>query len=200
MINRFKFFLKSFAAIGMAVCLLVAVGYFYINTNVEKTVETKPQNIPYYNEIQNVGLLFCFNTNSTLIYFDFENETTSVIFAENESFNELYGYEVTYKIHCNYDLIGEMVDIFGGIDIEINGEALNCTGVQIADMFKRTVNADDLRRSVIKELLGAIAQKGITLEDMLHIIKNSETDLTVPQSYSFISGIGDAAKNVNFVN
>lgn len=185
----------------MAICVLIGIGYFYLNNTVNNPANTETPKVPYYPESpQNIVAAFSLENEKTLICFDFKNLTTTVIFADGLEDDEIYGYKITNKIELNYEVIGGIVDILGGADLEINGEILNFTGNQVAHLFKTTTDRLPLRRNLITQIFKKIAHLGFTLEDMLYIIEHSKTDLTVPFCYSFIDYLQSAAKTVNFVN
>lgn len=186
----------------MGVCVLVSAGYFYLERSIKAPADTSAEKVPYYQEApENIGVLFNIFENKTLMYFDFTNETTAVVFVDGLPLSDnIYGYEVTNQISANYDTLGSVVDIVGGIDLETDGQLLNFTGTQISHLLKTTRSTLDLRREIITQIFEKISSKGFSLEDMLYIIKNSETDLSVPQCYTFIDYLPKTVKNFYFVN
>lgn len=186
----------------MGVCILAGLGYFYLDNTINKPADTKPQKVPYLAPApQNIGAVFTVGREKTFIYLDFLKENATVIFADElDISNQIYGYEVTNKFTADYELIGGIVDILGGIDIESDGTVLNYTGTQVVHLLKTASDRMPLRRNIITRILKKIAQTGFTLENMLYIIENSTTDLTVPACYAFIDYLPTTVKTVNFVN
>ena len=173
-----------------AICLLVGIificsGYFYLNYELKET-EKGESSVPYYSEApENAGVLFDIYSDRTLFYMDFEKNTISIL-TDNKNTNTgdtLYGYPVDYTVSAGYDLLVYIIDTVGGIELETETEILRFTGVQIADMLSKSSDTKSLYRKVIPEIFKKIKEKGISREDLLYIIENSETNLTFPDCY-----------------
>ncbi len=195
-------FLKTVGVCVFCLSLFVGVGYFYLDSKTQ-TVQNEAPSVPYYSSVpENAGVLLDIAGSKTLYYLDFENMTMAVIFADNEAIdnNEIYGYQVDYTVMADYPLLASIVDMAGGINLEAEGEMLSFTGVQVADMLSVSTDFDTLRREVTKKTLDGIRQNGMEKEDLLYIIENSETDLTVPDCYFWADYIKDICKTVRIVN
>ena len=178
----------------------IGVGYFYLSGHISN-VQNEVEKVPYYDYVpQNTGLLFNVLDNKTLAYLDFENQSLRVCFIEGDiSQNNIYGYEIDYEIEADLSLVSEIVDILGGIDLNINGEALNYTGAQIKEILEK--NTDDMiEKQIIKSIIETVAKNGFHKKDFLVIIENSETNLTVPNCYDWENYIGKLCKNTFFIN
>lgn len=186
----------------MGVCILVGAGYFYLERSIKTPADTSAEKVPYYQEVpENIGVLFQVLNNKTFVYFNFDREETAVVFADDlEEAESFYGYEITHRIEMDCDTLGGIVDILGGIDLETEGQILNFTGTQISHLLKTTKSTLDLRREIIAQVFEKISSKGFSLEDVLYVIENSETDLSVPQCFAFTDYLPEAVRNYYFVN
>lgn len=185
-------------------CLAAFVGGGYAYLTIDNTeAENNVSDIPYVQAYpDNKGVMFNIGENLTYFYLDFEEEKVSVIIP-NKAFydkNEVYGYPVDYRISADYSLVASVIDFADGIELEVDGELLSLTGVQVADMLTRTVDDGQLKRQVIEATLKKQGEKGLSKEDFVYIIENSDTNLTVPDCYNWSEYIDKLCKNAVFVN
>ncbi len=191
-------FLKTILFTSLLLVFFIGIGYTYLSGHISK-VQNEVKNVPYYDYIsKNTGLLFSVLDNKTLAYLDFENESLRICHINSDS-NNYYGYDVDYEIESDLELVVEIVDKLGGIDLDINGEMLNYTGNQIKEILEK--NTDDmLERQIIKCIIKKVGNNGFTKKDFLTIIEKSETNLTVPDCYDWDKYIQKLCKNAVFVN
>ncbi|MBQ8267756.1 MAG: hypothetical protein IJZ21_05170, partial [Clostridia bacterium] len=99
----------------------------------------------------------------------------------------------------DYQLIGGIVDRVGGVNVEVNGETLRYTGVQIIDLI--SVNPDeDMKAQVITQIFRQISENNFSKDDFIYIIENSKSNLTVVDCIYWLDYIGEMRGNINFVN
>lgn len=191
-----------FTILAVMCCAAVFLGIsFLMLSNTSKPVRQNESAIPY-TESQDAtpkGLLFNFlEGESVFINFDTEQNTTMIILLPhncNETSVSEYGYVVFKRIKSDYTMLEGFIDRIGGI--EFNN--IRYTGVQITDELKH--NADkQLRRDIISAIFEKIADKGLTSENLVFIIENSDTDFSFPDGYSLLMNIETLSRNVNFVN
>ena len=196
-------YIFSLITVCFLVCLIfVGSGYLYLNYELEPT-EIKQESVPYYTAApENAGVMFDICGDRTLCYMDFEKNTLSLIFdnADIKAGEKLYGYTVDYVVNGDYDLLGGIIDIIGGIELELENEVLRYTGVQITDVLSRTANRETLRRKIIPEILKKTEENGFQKEDFLYIIENSDTNLTVPDCYYWSDYIKTLCRNAKIIN
>ena len=189
------------------VCLLACIifigsGYLYLSHEL-KPAEIGEESVPYYNSTpENAGVMFDICSDRVLFYMDFEKNNMRVIFDPKITSigANLYGYSVDYTISGNYDLLGYIIDVMGGIELESEEEILRYTGVQIADMLSKTADTNELSRKIISKLLEKIGEKGFGKENFLYIIENSETNLTVPDCYYWSDYMKSICRNATVIN
>lgn len=179
-------YIFSFISICALVCLIfVCSGYLYIKHEFQPA-KTSEESIPYYKSVpENTGILFDICGDRTLCYMDFEKGSMNLIFDTGSALvgERLYGYKINYTVNGDYSLLAGIIDIIGGIELESEGELLRHTGVQITDILSKTYDRKDLRLKIITKIIEKVSEKGFQKKDFLYIIENSETNLTVPDSY-----------------
>ena len=159
--------------------------------------------MPYAPEAPEAkGVMFDICGDRTLAYMNFENNTLSIIFDDGNTTvgEKLYGYSVDFTVEGNYDLLAEIIDTSGGIELTFNDETLRYTGVQIADILSHTADRKAIRRDIILAILEKIKNTGFQKEDFLYIIENSKTNLTVPDCYYWADYIKEICGNVQMIN
>lgn len=199
-----KVFFKTFFISFLSFVLFFGFGYFYLNTaKREQKAENKAQYVPYYSTFpESNGVLVDIAGLKCFFYLDFKESILSVYFlSENETFqNEIYGYSIDYNIEGNYNLIEGIIDIVGGIELEKSGEVLDCTGIQVKEMFYEIAECGNLFREVTEKLIEKVSINGFTKSDFLYIIENSQTNLTVPDCYFWPEYIKELCKTVRYIN
>lgn len=178
-------------------------GYFYLNNLLNITsVAKNEEKIPYYSVPENTTILFKICNDNLLIDLDFNESIINVLLVD-ESFStntDLYGYSVDYTVKSDYDLVSFLVDNVGGIELENDGELLRYTGVQICEMFEYSKVSNDKKNEIIKKIIDGIAVTGLTKEDMLFIIEESETNLNFSIAYLWVDHIKELCKFPRFIN
>lgn len=177
-------------------------GYFYLNRQSTQKVQNEVSSVPYYSYTpENCGLLISIGTDKLLVYMDFEDTVITVISADeiDREAQEIYGYSIDYKLECQYDVVERIVDVAGGIELELEGELLNCTGVQVVEILSN--NADEnFKNEVTRKIIENLSENDFKKEDILYIIEHSRTNLTVPDCYFWDEYIKDLCKNARFIN
>ena len=179
--------------------IFVGIGYYYLENRL-KPIENKNESVPYYSLPENAGVLFDICSQKTLFYLDFEQNILNVFFIDDSEIEDnYYGYTVDFTVYSDYSLVGDIVDLVGGIDI-VSEERLSFTGIQIEEKLSITPEIEQLKRDIIEQIAFKISKNGFTKEDFLYIIENSETDLTIPVCYFWSQHIKDICVNIRFIN
>ncbi len=201
--NGFSIFFKTLSVSLLAGLLFFSMGYFYLNSSNESTVQNDSvSSVPYYKAIpETVGVLFDINGFNTFLQMNFECRELTVIFSDSvPDSEEIYGYRIDYTVKADSELLIGIADIFSGIDIEANGETFNYAGVQLARLLDENRGNKDIRREIAEKLISKIGEYGLTNDDFLFIINSSETNLTVPACYFWPKYICSVFSSVRYVN
>ena len=157
-------------------------GYLYYNLNKEiLNVDEKDYEVPYKHIPENKGIGFLLPDGSAvLVYLNFEKGCINVVDVETyDSNNNLYfGYTMDYTVVVDRELIGGMVDRVGGVNLRVEEETLRYTGVQVAELIGKTTDKT-VKSQIISEIFRGISKNGLTKENFIYILQNSETNLTV---------------------
>ena len=192
--KEIKLYFKSFFISLFCLAFFLAFGSYYLGTEIAKT--SKPaEKVPYDSTPENLGIVVNINGNTSFYFLDFLEEEVNV-FLENPVENALYkGYSVDYIIEGDSTLLEKVVDYFGGIELTVGDEKLNCTGLQVTE-FLRKNNTKEERLQVIVSLSNRFSQEQFT-EELIHLIfDNSETTLTLTDCYLFSEDLHKLFSNV----
>ena len=182
----------------MFCAVLIGIGYFYMQKNLDE-VENKVENVLYEQEsCENKGVLFVINGEKTFFYLDFEkNELLVSLYPEEEIQNIIYGYEVDFKVGGDLNILSEIVDYIGGIELENEEGKFRYTGIQISEIYNV---GSDLKRSIIEQICKKIGECGLALDFFANIIENYQTDLTIPDCYFWCEELGTLCNNLKIID
>ncbi len=198
--EKVRLFFKTFIICSMCFVIFIGVGYFYLSKNFEET-DNKAENIPYTQTLtENAGILLCENGNSTFFYLDFSDKVLTVSLTPEDSFEgRIYGYSHNYTVTANWDLIIAIIDNVGGVELEVESEKLRYTGLQVAELLKRS-NSLELRRQVIIAACEKIRKYGVNSAFFGDVINKSETNLNHTDCYFWHEYLGEICANIRFID
>ena len=206
---RRNFFCKTIfkrAVVIISSALVFFLGaYAYLDYNLNKQTaeaDRKDYTVPYEQKLENAGIVFLLPDGSAVLaYLDFENDCINVINIDRyDSGNALYyGYTADFTVETDYKLIGGIIDRIGGVNIEIDGEILRYTGVQVIDLISQNSN-DNIKNQIIIGIFEQISKNNFSKDDLLYIIENSNSSLTVIDCVYWLDHIGQICRTINFVN
>lgn len=197
----------SLIAIILACCLIFfGSAYLYLvydRNRASSRTEIKNSSVPYLAALpENAGLLFSFPDDSAaLFYLDFTAKRLTVVPIDDRvtASTSYYGYPVTYTVKAGYPLITGIIDRVGGIELDLGEGILRYTGVQVTALLSVDADAAAMRCAVLQAVISKISVSGLTRQDFVYIIGNSETDLTVPDCYPWPEHLPALCKNANFL-
>lgn len=200
-----KNILKRALIIFFCGALFFSAAYAYLDYNLNKqtaNADQKDYTVPYKNIPDNAGIIFLLPDGSgVMAYLDFESSCINVVNIENYDRNNdmYYGYTADYVIEADYQFIGGIVDRVGGISIEIDGEILRYTGVQVIDLL--SVNHDEnIKPQIITQIFNQISKSGFSRDDFVYIIENGEGNLSIIDCIYWLDYIDELRKNITFAN
>lgn len=189
-----RIFRTLFLSLLFGVIFFVS-GFLYLNSQLEKiTVSEKAEKVPYYSVPNDATLLFNICEDSVLVNLKFKEEKVNVAFLENSS--EYYGYTIDYTVNCDYDFVGYLVDIVGGIEID----GYRQTGIQVIELLEFTQAKNSQKQSIAKSVVKGIASSGFTKENLLYIIENSDSNLKFNDCYFWTEHISKLCKFPCYIN
>ena len=206
---RRNFFCKTVFKRAVVIIISALVfflgAYAYLDYNLNRQTaeaDRKDYTVPYEQIPENAGIAFLLPDGSAVLaYLDFENDCINVINIERyDSGNALYyGYTADFTVETDYKLIGGIIDRIGGVNIEIDGEILRYTGVQVIDLISQNSNGN-IKNQIIIGIFEQISKNNFSKNDFIYIIENSKGSLTVVDCVYWLDYIEQICGRINFVN
>ncbi len=202
--KKFDIYFKILvSSIAFAAVLILT---FSITLGVKsKTVNDPIEKVPYKISEAPLfwGVLINFAGGKSLyLAFDAENNDTSVLLLPemaSESAVTEYGYAVNTVSKADLDFLSLLIDSFGGIELNSDGETFNFTGVQVSEMLRKS-NDIEFKKRIANKLLVKIKEQGFKKEDILLLIENTDTNLTFPEGYYLDETVNNSLGSIRFVN
>lgn len=179
--------------------------YVYLNLNLNndtQTADQKDYTVPYEQIPQNACVAFVLpSDNAYFVHLDFKSRDIKLVMAENFSTKSqsYYGYTADYTVECDYQLLAGIIDRVGGVNLTFENETLRYTGIQVIDLIA-TGSLNKIKRPLLAEIFKQIAKNGFSKEDLVYIIENGESDLSVVDCIYWLDYIVNMSSRVSFVN
>ena len=203
------FFMKKIFKVALITILSGAIffgsAYAYLDYSFDKTskeADQKEYEVPYSYTPENCGIAFVYPGNSaTLTYLDFEKESIWILDIDDFDATrpEYYGYTADYVVNVSYELIEGIIDRAGGVELEHQNETLRYTGVQVID-FIASGQIENLKREIILQIFKKASNNDFSTDDLVYIIENSESTLSLIDCIDWIDYIKPMSNRVQFVN
>lgn len=200
-----KKYLRLAIILFLSALIFFGSSYFYLYRSFEnekKAADIKEEKIPYGETPDNRGLLFNIGGDTSVLFFlDFNEEISYIIKIDNynSTARDYAGYPIDYKFDMDYYVLSSVFDRLGGLDLDIDGEVLRYTGIQICDILS-AADVPDIPLKIITALCTRISENGFSSEDFIFLIENTGTSLTVPECMYWQRYMKSIFSNVIFVN
>ncbi len=194
--KKTKRFLKISLFLICFELVIFSCGYFYLDSRLKKSMANESvESVPYYVQVpENKTVLITVCQEKILLNLNFQEEIINIIFLETKAEN--HGYTVDYEIICNYEMIGYLVDVAGGIELD----GLRYTGVQITELLEYKPQDITSKKLITQKIIQGISASGFTKENLLYIIENSETNLEFIHCFDWADWIPKLCRFPRFVN
>lgn len=199
-----KKYLRLAVILFVSVSVFFGASYLYLYNSLkseQKAADVKEDKIPYDNTPENCGLLFVMPEDKKLLFFlDFRQEISYIINVENNGVSgDFAGYPADYRFITDYYSLAAVIDRLGGIDMEIEGEVLRYTGIQVCDLVFKDCPSD-IRFKAVSSLCERISENGFSNDDFAFLIENTKTNLKMPDCFYWQKYIKSIFSNSVFVN
>lgn len=164
----------------------------------EQNISDVPYSVP---ENKNVCLVFEDN-DACILQLDFESKRISAVYIDeykNEK-TSYFGFVSDYTIELSKDTVCEIIDRLGAITLQADEGEMRCTGIQVQEMLNNTEDKRQLKKQIILKIFEQICKNGFAKDDLLYIIENSESNLTVIDSFYWHEYLPSLATRISFVN
>ncbi len=196
--KRTKGLLTAFVSALLSFAVMLTAVYVYMSADrAKKSVGSTESTVPYKQKRESKGVMFLLpDGTGCLFHLDFENESVTAVLTENaDPYAGGYGgYGIDFTVELSFDTAEGIIDRAGGVNLEDEGQMLRYTGFQVTQLISQGANMD-LRREIVCEVLSGFARNSVTASDLVYIIENSQTDLTVPECYGWHQDLPQMCEN-----
>ena len=194
--RKTKIYLSTLLISALTLTVFLTVGFYYLGVST-KTANSVTEKVPYRNVPENVSILFSFNDNSTLYYFDFSNSTLEVYCNKPIERALKNGIIITDYLNSNNAFLIDLIDKSGGIEYEINGELLRLTGTQALDYYVRGVIE---QKELIFKICDNIAKYGLSFDEISSLISGNDTSLSYEEIMLWSDFLPTVSENIVFIS
>ncbi len=204
--RKTKAFLTFVTTFITCTALFVTAAYLYLNrlTDFESEVTAPNSSIPYEkSKCENTCLLLTFPDGSaTSLYLDFNSPSVSAaVYEEYTPQREsVLGFAPDFTLGFSSEALCGIIDRIGGIELTLNGSEQRYTGIQIDELAATAKITPELYREILKTVFKKFSAVGITSEDLVYLIENTSTNLTVPDCYYWQESLPQLFANTFIVN
>lgn len=156
--------------------------------------------IKYYPDAKNSGVLLLFESGGgAMTYLDFESGRIYIFpYDKNPLQNaNLEGYDINYTISLTNEFLCRLCDRLGGVIISEGGSNIRYSSVGLGIKLKES-NDKNAKIKIISAFFEKIAKIGLSSDDFMFIIENTDNNLVYPICYHWIEPFKDLAGNCIF--
>lgn len=184
--------------------LLTIIGILLLPAEIatpEKYAGENISGIPYSDTPQNKGLLFTLpDSSGAFIYFDFDDILTHCyLFNENAAENaENLPYFIDYTFNITPEFLAALCDRLGGVVMTDKNGVSSLYFSASLTAFWQNVPTEEQRLQHCISFFDKIAKTGLSSEDFMFIIEETNTNLSYSVCYDWIPHIKEMFCNYVF--
>ncbi len=156
--------------------------------------------INYYSDTENATLLCLYEDGSgALLHLDFDSSEIRLFIYNDHAEGQaaMSGYDINYTLRLTSDFLCRFCDRIGGISLD-EGDGMR-RYLSAGLRQKLSENADyDERKKITTAFFEKIAKIGLSSDDFMFIIEETQNNLAYPVCYGWIPRIKDMADNCIF--
>lgn len=151
----------------------------------------------------NTTIMFTFEDGYSLcVKFEFEKSFISALFLENANQKafENFGFFATETVNFSYKSLMDFIDTIDGINLDIFGEEMRYTGVQVCNIIAVNNDHIETKTKILKAVFNKIYKIGFSSDALYCIMNNTDNTLSVPDCYGWTEYLGEMCNRYNIVN
>ncbi len=158
-------------------------------------------NIPYYNK-ENLSLLFSLpDSSGGLIYLNFdENKIELKVYSDHAAEQaEKSRYGVDYTLKGDSEMLCTLCDRIGGIELMEGGGKRRYFSAGLRQKLSEKLSFSE-RCEIALSFFKKISKIGLSSDDFMFIIKETETNLSYPICFGFMDSVKALAENTELID
>ena len=152
---------------------------------------------------EDTTVMFTFEDGFSLcLKLEFKKGFISALILENatEKAFEGFGFYTNEKVNFSYKSLMDFIDTIDGINLDIFGEEMRYTGVQVCNIIAVNKGHIETKVKILKAIFNKIHKIGFSSDALYCIMNNTDNTLSVPDCYGWTDYLGDMCNRYNIVN
>ena len=201
-----KTILQITAVVLISALIFTAFVFVLTRTKPLVSISVPKDDVPYEAEPEypaDTTLFFTFEDGFSLcVSLKFKEGFISALFLENAGKKafENFGFYPSETIHFSYASLMDFIDTIDGITLDIFGEEMRYTGVQVCNIIAVNKDHVETKVKILKAVFNKIYKIGFSSDALYSIMNNTENTLSVPDCYGWTDYLGDLCNRYNIVN
>ncbi len=139
---------------------------------------------------------------SLCLKLEFEKGFISALILENANQKafEGFGFYATETVDLSYKSLMDFIDTIDGINLDIFGEEMRYTGVQVCNIIAVNKDHIETKIKILKAIFNKIYKIGFSSDALYCIMNNTNNTLSVPDCYGWTDYLGEMCNRYNIVN
>lgn len=153
--------------------------------------------INYYSDTKNATLLCLYEDGSgALVHLDFDASKTIMFIYNDHAEGQalMSGYDINYTVNLTSDFLCRFCDRIGGISLGEGDAKRRYLSAGLRQKLGEKADYDE-REKIATAFFEKIAKIGLSSDDFMFIIEETENNLAYPVCYGWIPRMGELAQN-----
>ena len=177
-----KRIITVFSVFIICTAIFTLSGYLFLDhsSKVSSATDRTLTNIPYSSAPSNSAVIVSFKEKTILFMLDFSHNKLLALTQADE--HEYYLEKEPFYMALDEYTLSRFINRIGGIETMQNGVKTRLTGIQTVKLLN---NNSQNKTEILSCVLDTVSKTGLTLHDLVFLIENSDTDLTVPDCFDW---------------
>ncbi len=153
--------------------------------------------VNYYSDTKNATLLCLYEDGSgALIHLDFDASKIKIFIYNDHAEGQalMSGYDINYTVSLNSDFLCRFCDRVGGITLREGDSERRYLSAGLRQKLNEKADYNE-REKIANAFFEKIAKIGLSSDDFMFIIEETENNLAYPVCYGWLPRIQDMASN-----
>lgn len=177
-----KRIITVFSVFIICTAIFTLSGYLFLDhsSKVSSATDRTLTNIPYSSAPSNSAVIVSFKEKTILFMLDFSHNKLLALTQADE--HEYYLEKEPFYMALDEYTLSRFIDRIGGIELMQDGIKTRLTGIQTVKLLN---NNSQNETEILSCVLDAVSETGLSIQDLVFLIENSDTDLTVPDCFDW---------------
>lgn len=202
--------MKRRTIISVLVAVIISSGTFLLLGILLLPAKLQPSPAPagdsvsgvdYYSNNQNASVLCLYeNGSGALLYLDFDSSELKLLIYNDHAMGQALksGYDVNYTVNLTADFLCRFCDRIGGITLGEGDAERRYLSAGLRQKLSEKADYNE-REKITTAFFEKIAKIGLSSDDFMFIIEETDNNLAYPVCYGWLPHISELAQNCIFL-